>query len=107
MAVSDLVYWAWLLGRNLSFPSSKLCTTTCTIAADEMSPTVWTADGLEKQPAAADREKGPIQQFCEDLHNKRAWTAAYVFFTAYALFSIDIDALAGDKNFGRSQMMSG
>lgn len=66
--------------------------------ADEMSPTVWTADGLEKQPAAADREKGPIQQFCEDLHNKRAWTAAYVFFTAYALFSIDIDALAGDKS---------
>jgi len=27
----------------------------------------------------------------------RAWTAAYVFFTAYALFSIDIDALVGDK----------
>lgn len=66
--------------------------------ADEMSPTVWTADGLEKQPAAADREKGPIQQFCEDLQNKRAWTAAYVFFTAYALFSIDIDASAGDKS---------
>ena len=36
----------------------------------------------------------------------RAWTAAYVFFTAYALFSIDIDALAGDKNFGRRQMRS-
>lgn len=66
--------------------------------ADEQSPTVWTADGLEKQPAAADREKGPIQQFCADLQNKRAWTAAYVFFTAYALFSIDIDALAGDKS---------
>ena len=66
--------------------------------ADEMSPTVWTADGLEKRPAEADREKGPLQQFCQDLHNKRAWTAAYVFFTAYALFSIDIDALVGDKS---------
>ncbi|CAK9058155.1 Adenylate cyclase 1 (ATP pyrophosphate-lyase 1) (Adenylyl cyclase 1) [Durusdinium trenchii] len=63
-----------------------------------MAPTVWTADGLEKKPVAADRERGPIAQFCENLQNKRAWTAAYVFFTAYALFSIDIDALAGDKS---------
>lgn len=66
--------------------------------ADEMAPTVWTADGLEKKPVAADKERGPIAQFCENLQNKRAWTAAYVFFTAYALFSIDIDALAGDKS---------
>ena len=121
--------------------------------------------------AEADREKGPLQQFCQDLHNKRhcccvvqpvwmdtklvqvqnvkrcksrlcfgfvvffgilswrlheestyetdglqvltrggaqclrAWTAAYVFFTAYALFSIDIDALVGDKLL-RQQMIA-
>ena len=34
------------------------------------------------------------------VFRSRAWTAAYVFFTAYALFSIDIDALVGDKIFG-------
>eukprot|EP00913_Durusdinium_trenchii_P028136 g26380.t1 len=40
--------------------------------ADEMAPTVWTADGLEKKPVAADRERGPIAQFCENLQNKRS-----------------------------------
>ncbi|CAE7549731.1 cya1 [Symbiodinium natans] len=43
-------------------------------------------------------EKGPIQEFCEQLQNKRAWTGTYIFFTAYALFAIDIDAMVGDKS---------
>ncbi|CAJ1365417.1 unnamed protein product [Effrenium voratum] len=61
--------------------------------------TVWTQGGLEKQHIDnPDEEIGPIQDFCKDLHNRRAWTAVYVFFTAYALFATDIDSIAGDKS---------
>ncbi|CAE7224847.1 cya1 [Symbiodinium necroappetens] len=67
--------------------------------AEEGTPTVWTAEGLEKQTEwSQEWDKGPIQEFCENLANKRSWTGTYVFFTAYALFAIDIDAMAGDKS---------
>ncbi|CAE6925689.1 ANKRD50, partial [Symbiodinium sp. CCMP2456] len=67
--------------------------------AEEGTPTVWTAEGLEKQHEESQEwDKGPIQEFCENLANKRSWTGTYVFFTAYALFAIDIDAMAGDKS---------
>ena len=35
---------------------------------------------------------------------RRAWTAVYVFFTAYALFATDIDSIAGDKHLALAGM---
>ena len=44
---------------------------------------------LQLAEAEADKEKGPLQQFCEDLHNKRR--LQLLFRHVWALFSQGMD----------------